>query len=279
MAAVAGEKLTLRFAEEASSQLNYRIRAAGIGGTQAEYHSGYIYDEAHTFLPPGRYTVEVADQKRNWAREHVDINGKSVELSISLRPFPTISGTVQIPGTARIPTGLMFGVSDLEALQMGIGNVEPDGSFSIFATPGHLCPFVSGMAGFYIKEFRPEGGLAADGCVEMGDQGDLRAKVILGTDGGIVKGFVRKDGHGVAGAISILAPAAARKTVKAYMTDSDGSFEFPEVPPGGYTMLAVANGSSLEYANPRVLAPLRTGGVSVKVGPKETVETQSQIHE
>jgi hypothetical protein len=61
----------------------------------------------------------------------------------------------------------------------------------------------------------------------------------------------------------------------AYETDSDGSFEFTEVPPGDYVLFAVDN-LEFEYANPQVVRPYIAAGkrISVKAQTGESVRVE-----
>jgi len=49
-------------------------------------------------------------------------------------------------------------------------------------------------------------------------------------------------------------------------SDSDGSFTLPDIVPGMYTVVAIADGWELEWTNPEVLKPYLAGGVKVEVG-------------
>jgi hypothetical protein len=48
-------------------------------------------------------------------------------------------------------------------------------------------------------------------------------------------------------------------------SDSDGTFTLPNIVPGPYTLLAIANGWDLEWASPVVLQPYLKAGEAVQV--------------
>jgi hypothetical protein len=51
---------------------------------------------------------------------------------------------------------------------------------------------------------------------------------------------------------------------RGFQTDSDGSFDFQNVPPGDYRIFAVDD-VELEYANPVAMRPYRQSGKPIKV--------------
>ena len=280
MVPVPGLTLTIRVSDESAGEVpRVRILRQTPGGPEVVFRTGYVNDSYRAVLPPGRYTVEAGDSKRNWAREQVDLSYKNVELTSTLRPWPTLSGRLELPGATKLPDGLMFGVRDRAILKMGIRNAGADGSFSMFVAPGHFCPFVSGVRGYYIKEFKPDAGLAADGCVDFGAAEEMQSRVILGNDGGTVKGVVKKSSKPLVNAMVLLVPLSHPEHATAYVTDSDGSYEFTEIPPDGYSLFAVADGSALEYSKPQALAPLLPGGVRLQLAPRQSVERILEVPE
>jgi hypothetical protein len=54
----------------------------------------------------------------------------------------------------------------------------------------------------------------------------------------------------------------------AFQTESDGSFDFADVPAGDYVLFASEN-LELEYANPEVLRPYLKDGKRVRIEPHD----------
>jgi hypothetical protein len=48
-------------------------------------------------------------------------------------------------------------------------------------------------------------------------------------------------------------------------SDSDGSFSFPAVPPGDYTLIALEDAWDLEWRSPEFLSRFLAGGVAVAI--------------
>jgi len=83
-----------------------------------------------------------------------------------------------------------------------------------------------------------------------------------------VTGFVKRNGKGVAGAMVVLVPkemAALEGLARRDQSDSDGSFSLRDVVPGEYTLVAIEDGWSLDWAQPEVIARYLPGGVAVTV--------------
>jgi len=81
-------------------------------------------------------------------------------------------------------------------------------------------------------------------------------------------GFAKRDGKGVAGMMVVLVPrqlAAIDGLVRRDQSDSDGSFSLRDVVPGQYTVVAIDDGWSLDWATPQVIARYLPGGVAVTV--------------
>jgi len=83
-----------------------------------------------------------------------------------------------------------------------------------------------------------------------------------------VKGFAKKDGKGVAGAMIVLLPRNPvqwRALTRRDQSDSDGSFALHNVIPGEYTLIAIADGWELDWTSPEAMARYLPGGSNVRV--------------
>jgi hypothetical protein len=83
-----------------------------------------------------------------------------------------------------------------------------------------------------------------------------------------VAGFARRDGKGVSGVMVVLVPkemAALEGMARRDQSDSDGSFSLRAVVPGAYTLVAIEDGWTLDWAQPEVMARYLPGGVPVTV--------------
>ena len=100
-----------------------------------------------------------------------------------------------------------------------------------------------------------------------------------------VTGFAKKDGKPAPGMMIVLVPhdpANNRDLFRRDQSDSDGSFGLRNVIPGKYTVVAIEDGWTLNWADPNVIAHYLAHGQSVTItgtnrkntALKEAVEVQ-----
>jgi hypothetical protein len=83
-----------------------------------------------------------------------------------------------------------------------------------------------------------------------------------------IEGFARGDRKGMAGVMVVLVPKDLRAMAmlaRRDQSDSDGSFNLLDVMPGEYTVVAIADGWNLDWANPAVMGRYLPGGEAVTV--------------
>jgi hypothetical protein len=89
-----------------------------------------------------------------------------------------------------------------------------------------------------------------------------------------ITGFARREDHGasagkgVSGVMVVLVPkemAAMEGMARRDQSDSDGSFSLRNVVPGAYTLVAIEDGWTLDWAQPEVMARYLPGGLAVTV--------------
>ncbi|MGA2203247.1 MAG: hypothetical protein ABSG40_14905 [Terriglobales bacterium] len=93
----------------------------------------------------------------------------------------------------------------------------------------------------------------------------------------IVEGFAKRAGKGVSGAMIVLVPKnpeANRDRLRRDESDLDGSFSLPNVIPGSSTIIAIDDGSDLDWAEPAVLAGYLKKGQTFEVGDR----SQTPMH-
>lgn len=125
----------------------------------------------------------------------------------------------------------------------------------------------------YVKEATMGGMDALRARVRAGS-GDLR--VVLGVDGASVSGkVVDKDGQALADAVAVLAPAALPSVglpdvIHTQITDQDGEFQFANIAPGEYRLLAFTELALGEGENPDFLRRYLTKAFDLDLQPRET---------
>jgi len=65
--------------------------------------------------------------------------------------------------------------------------------------------------------------------------------------------------------------------VKSATVDSTGDFEFDQVRPGDYSLVALEHGEGLEYQNPDVLSGYLGNATRITVTPKQQVKATLEL--
>ena len=116
----------------------------------------------------------------------------------------------------------------------------------------------------------PTGAKISGRAIEIGSPDNVHLAAIASRGEAQVDGIVVRDGEPFSGAMVVLVPQDPVNNAPLFrrdQSDSDGTFTLSKVVPGQYTVIALANGWDLEWANPTVLHPYLKGGETVQVPP------------
>jgi Carboxypeptidase regulatory-like domain len=181
------------------------------------------------------------------------------------RGQPLTSGSISLepaPGAAQVQNAGFMQANGFER-----------GTFRLPAVPPGVWTVRVSLQGEGESEEMQVTGVTAGGKTQAGDQitvSDRPLNVIVSATAHAarIQGFARKDGKGVAGVMVVLAPKDLRAVAmlaRRDQSDSDGSFNLLDVAPGEYTVVAIADGWDLDWANPAVLGRYLPGGEAVTV--------------
>lgn len=238
-------------------------------------------------LPPGpiRLTVRVGDDKA-WGERHIAVNmGNGDTIDASSAPGPVdVSGRVNLP--AEITTAEKVHVvltSRTEERAVNV-QVQKDGTFSQSIEPGSydVRVWVDGGRGVeYLQSIMAKGARVNGRAVTIPAGGDVQLALTIGSGVGVVKGVAKLAGKPEGGVLVLLVPAEAQSAgdeSRRDQSDSDGSFTLPNVLPGKYLLLAVADGWKLDWSDPAVVKQYRERGqaIQVEAGQTQTVNTNVQ---
>jgi hypothetical protein len=246
----------------------------GIGGTD-----GYQLDEwmaggqqRLSGVPPGRYLLRVTGTNNGEAlsgQQYIEVGASNVEAKMVLRPRPRVAGTVQFQHAGMKPKGsVLVSLAAEERPGGDSAAVRADGSFSFEPLAAEkFRAAVRGTDGYFASEIRVEGADFRDGVLDMVDGAVVTLRIVASDETGRVQGFVRDGDRPVEGAAVVLAPVSLPKDWMAYrgfQTDSDGSFDWPNVTAGDYLLFATFE-QGLEYTKPAALRAYVAGAERVKV--------------
>lgn len=220
-------------------------------------------------VAPGHYTVR--DFGPNGANRSA-----SVDLTTDQTvDFSSDGNTVDVSGKLEMASGeALPPVTMLQLLpDGGSGTVNTpastDGSFDLHAvSPGEYTVQVSTSTGLLdVVQMAASGAEVHGHRITVGSDSVLLAAMV--SRGSVsISGFARRDGTGVGGVLVLLVPEHQQDNSDLFrldQSDSDGSFTLSRVLPGNYTLVAIENGWSLEWARPEVVAPYLARGVKLRI--------------
>lgn len=258
-------------------------------------------------VAPGAYEMQVVtpDGKRG---PFTTMDVTEDETSLDLGSMPEMA---EVRGTVSMAGGLPSGTSIVLRPEQGIGNVsaevKQDGSFEIASVrPGRyrvLFRTSGSGSGAYLfaEKLSASGGKAEGREVEVGSDA-VTLNVAAAEANTVVSGYAARDGKAARGVFVVLVPEATRANgaasdeaddredddgsggaLRADQTDSDGSFVWEYVLPGAYTLVAVEEGWTLDWAQPGAMARYLAKGEKVNVAAdakridvKDPVEVQAK---
>ena len=241
-------------------------------------------------LAPGHYDVEFSNSSPESSR-FTSINAASESMSFdpsSAALMAEVTGKLAKADGSNFAPGVAISLTPHEGQESMAAGVNPDGSFHIGTLrSGEYEVTVSDRGYAMTVAHLAAKGAAVSGhlLLAAGEPVELTATVIEAS--ATVNGFAKVNGKPASGVFVVLVPSdarAGRYVWQPNQSDSDGSFNFPHVIPGNYTVVAIAEGWTLDWARPEVIAPYLGKGVKVTVRPgakdvslSEAVEAQPKL--
>jgi 5-hydroxyisourate hydrolase-like protein (transthyretin family) len=211
---------------------------------------------------------------------------QALDLS-SAMPLAEVSGKLALTGGGKLPESLFLVLAPQAGEAQETTRTESDGSFRFRSVHPGTYELIASTGEYPMTVTQ----LAASGATVVGrlvkissDPVILSAKVAETT--ALVHGFARSNGKSAPGVFLLLVPSdpnAGREAWRTDQSDSDGSFDFPQVMPGQYTLVAIREGWTLDWANYDSIAKYLPGGLKVTVPAhagaialKDAVEVQAK---
>jgi Carboxypeptidase regulatory-like domain len=198
-------------------------------------------------------------------------------------PVADVSGKLAMVGGEKLPLPITVSLRSATGQTAGSTRMNEDGSFTLPGiSPGSYELWVSGTgSALAVMQMKATGAVVDGHLLKVGTQSaTIAATLAEGT--AAVNGFVRRDGKPVAGVMVLLvphSPTADRETFRRDQSDSDGSFTLKRVIPGEYTLVAIEDGWTLDWARPEVIAHYLAEGQKVTVPPHSRDITLSEAVE
>ena len=265
------------------------LKAIGPGGTLVDVRTSWGGPiPGLTGVAPGSYVLSVLNGAEN-GKPNVSLGSFAVDwtsdttMNLNDGGGTSVSGKVVVAGELRDRVAVVLeGIGNSNAAP---GWVAHDGTFAIQnISPGRYNVRLANTHDLYMKSVEVKGGTYSNGVlqVNLGSQIELTVRTAAGLQK--VEGVATKDAKPFAGATVLMIPQSAihGNRIPRDQSDSDGSFSLSDVPPGKYTLLAIANSNGLEYTNSTVIAPYLPNGRLIDVpqpaNARVQIEVQSLVH-
>jgi 5-hydroxyisourate hydrolase-like protein (transthyretin family) len=239
-------------------------------------------------LAPGHYVIEMPGSKgandkganREGYRE-VDLAGDLEVNANDSSGFVTVAGSVLFEGAPPVPKGLAMQLSNQETGEYLGSEIRDKGQFEFEGIkPGRYTVALQGSGGYFLRKMSVTGAKLTGRTLEIGANSSVHIAVTVGRGVAQVDGVALRAGQPFAGAMIVLVPRDAANNSPLFrrdQSDSDGSFTLPNVVPGQYTVLALANGWELEWGDPAVLQPYLQGGEAVQITGDGKLQIEVQV--
>jgi hypothetical protein len=284
-----GATVSVKHDAPSGTQGTLSLMSEGIAGTDGfqetaalpELPAGFagaeIFDPKFVGVPPGHYTVQVAVRNGSMdfaGRRTIDVNGSDITVEIAVHPFATVSGTVHFTNPGAKPPASMVETLVSEGNKGVIGSqVRADGSFVFPSVPtGKYRPGIRGAPGLFTAGVEVRGVGFRDGTLELSEGDSATISIVASDETGRLRGFVMNGDQPAEAVLAVLAPmesGAVRAIYRGYQTESDGSFDFRDIPAGRYLLFAVDD-TAFEYANPAAVSPYLADAKSVTIETRGT---------
>ena len=225
-------------------------------------------------VAPGHYQLTQGDPPRV-----VDMDATtSQEVDPAAgTPAAPVNGTLQIATGVPLPGDPVVTLepADGAQTQKPMESSSSHGAFSFPPVPAGTWALKAEESGMQLQIVSiAGGGQTRPGNRFVVKDRPLSLVVVTVNEGAVqVKGFVVRDGKGVAGVMVVLVPKdravfpgpAFPVLVRRDQSDTDGSFNLRNVVPGRYTVVAIEDGWVLDWSHADVIGRYLPGGIGVTV--------------
>jgi hypothetical protein len=227
-------------------------------------------------IAPGAYEMELNDPNGESGRlTTVDLNSdQAIDVSATMS-LVDVSGIVAMASGEAPPSSLFVMLTPQQGQQQTTAPIEPDRSFRLRSLRPGTYEFSVHAFGYPMTttHITVTGATLTGHLLTIGSE-PVTLTAEIAESSASVNGFATQNGKPVSGIFLELIPKNATASRAAYavnQSDSDGSFNFLHVLPGDYTLVAIQEGWTLDWADPAAMAPYLAKGLKVVVPPHSQV--------
>lgn len=221
-------------------------------------------------LAPGQYEVELGGRRGSGGHvATIDaVSDAKIDVSQSTS-LPDITGKVAMEDGGRLPERLTITLLSQEGTNAMGARVQSDGSVTLQGVAAGNYEVLANAMGttLAVMQMTATGAATEGHILKMGTQPVMFA-AILAEGSATITGFARQNGKAAPGVMVLLAPKNPKADSEMFrrdQSDSDGSFTLNRVVPGEYTLVAIEDGWTLDWANPEVISHYLERGQKVTV--------------
>jgi len=287
---VLGGTLKITYENPQGLSGNVGLVMDGIGASDGFERQETILPGSQIFsaVPTGHYLVHIVGTQNGapvFVNQPVDVGGGDLQIKVSPLPAPDVTGTIQMKNATMRPRGtVVVRLLNISTRAISPAAMHSDGTFSFpRVTPGKYRILLAGADGYFASEIRVEGAEYRNGVVDLTAGSATVLHIVASDQTGRVEGFAMRNGQPAEGMLVLLAPQSDEPTAlqaHGFQTDSDGSFDYRDIPAGDYFLFAVAD-SQIEYADREAIRRYFAGATRVHLeahgSVSERIETTTPI--
>ncbi len=238
-------------------------------------------------IAPGQYVLRQYAQQGESARSvSIDLTTDQVVdfSSTSSVTGVDVSGKLVMASSEALParTSVML-VPANGGPSLAAARIDNAGAFTLHGvSPGNYEVQVHAPgSSLAVTQMAATGAEAAGGHITVASDPVLLAAT-LASGSTTLNGYAKRDDRGFGGAMIVLVPqnaGAGHELFRRDQSNSDGSFTLSRVIPGNYTLVAIEDGWTLDWARPEVIAPYLARGLKIQVTGKQKDQTLSSAVE
>jgi hypothetical protein len=185
-----------------------------------------------------------------------------------------VTGTIKIAALTAVPQPAAIEIREVETGATLVSPVSAEGKFEFQdgVKPGNYTVSINNPLGFHVDHVQVIGAGASRHSIEVRSVDPMVLVVAISRGWGRIDGVALKNSKPAAGVMILCVPQNALNDASLFQrdqSDSDGTFTIAQLPPGQYSIMAIADGWDQEWARPDVVRHWLNGGEIVQVAPNE----------
>jgi 5-hydroxyisourate hydrolase-like protein (transthyretin family) len=216
-------------------------------------------------IPAGHYQIGYPGQSGS---HDLDITADATLDGLPADPRVEVHGKVAMIDGQDPPAGLYVFLNPSSHGFNYNALAAKDGTFTIEGIPVGSYEVSAGGSGSYSVVRMAADGASIEGATLKLGSTPVNLAIVLTSDSATINGFARQNGKPAAGVMVVLVPrdpGSNRELFRRDESNTDGSFSLMDVAPGEYTLVAIDDGWSLDWARPEVIGRYLAHGLKLNV--------------